>query len=87
MCSVDAYDFMLQHPILINRPVVVTPSGTRLCRPSEIVLNILSKRQKDHLSKKMAIRLLTKRGSGLSHLSTSKYRTPVYAMWASAYRS
>ena len=34
-------DFMLQHPILINRPVVVTPLGTRLCRPSEIVLDIL----------------------------------------------
>ncbi|MEQ4582151.1 MAG: arsenate reductase (glutaredoxin), partial [Pantoea agglomerans] len=30
-------DFMLQHPILINRPVVVSPLGTRLCRPSEIV--------------------------------------------------
>jgi arsenate reductase-like glutaredoxin family protein len=28
-------DFMLQHPILINRPIVVTPLGTRLCRPSE----------------------------------------------------
>ena len=34
-------DFMLQHPILINRPVVVTPIGTRLCRPSEAVLDIL----------------------------------------------
>ena len=33
--------FMLQHPILINRPIVVTPLGTRLCRPSEAVLNIL----------------------------------------------
>jgi len=31
----------LQHPILINRPFVVTPRGTRLCRPSEVVLNIL----------------------------------------------
>ncbi|HGU2750558.1 TPA: glutaredoxin-dependent arsenate reductase [Escherichia coli O103:H2] len=31
-------DFMLQHPILINRPIVVTPLGTRLCRPSEVVL-------------------------------------------------
>lgn len=30
-------DFMLQHPILINRPIVVTPLGTRLCRPSEVV--------------------------------------------------
>ncbi|WP_045836810.1 arsenate reductase (glutaredoxin) [Hyphomicrobium sp. 99] len=34
-------DAMLQHPILINRPIVVTPLGTRLCRPSEAVLDIL----------------------------------------------
>ncbi|CAI3141889.1 Arsenate reductase [Acinetobacter calcoaceticus] len=34
-------DFMSQHPILINRPFVVTSKGTRLCRPSEIVLDIL----------------------------------------------
>jgi arsenate reductase (glutaredoxin) len=34
-------DAMLQHPILINRPIVVTPKGTRLCRPSERVLEIL----------------------------------------------
>jgi arsenate reductase (glutaredoxin) len=34
-------DAMLAHPILINRPFVVTPLGTRLCRPSEIVLDIL----------------------------------------------
>ena len=34
-------DFMLQYPILINRPIVVTPLGTRLCRPSERVLDIL----------------------------------------------
>jgi arsenate reductase len=34
-------DVMLEHPILINRPIVVTPLGTRLCRPSEVVLNIL----------------------------------------------
>lgn len=34
-------DFMVQYPILINRPFVVTPKGTRLCRPSEIVLDIL----------------------------------------------
>lgn len=32
---------MLKHPILINRPFVVTPRGTRLCRPSEVVLEIL----------------------------------------------
>jgi arsenate reductase (glutaredoxin) len=34
-------DLMLKHPILINRPIVVTPLGVRLCRPSETVLNIL----------------------------------------------
>ena len=35
-------DFMVQHPILINRPIVVTERGTRLCRPSEVVLDILA---------------------------------------------
>ncbi|EGT3573289.1 hypothetical protein F6R83_09845 [Citrobacter amalonaticus] len=39
-------DFMLQHPILINRPIVVTPLGTKLCRPSEVVLDILPDAQK-----------------------------------------
>ncbi len=34
-------DAMLKHPILINRPIVVTPRGTVLCRPSEVVLSIL----------------------------------------------
>jgi arsenate reductase (glutaredoxin) len=34
-------DFMLEHPILINRPIVETAKGTRLCRPSEKVLDIL----------------------------------------------
>ena len=34
-------DAMMQHPILINRPIVVTPVGTKLCRPSEAVLDIL----------------------------------------------
>lgn len=34
-------DYMLRYPILINRPIVVTPLSTRLCRPSETVLEIL----------------------------------------------
>ncbi len=34
-------DFIVQHPILMNRPVVITPSGTKLCRPSEEVLELL----------------------------------------------
>ncbi|MDR3390673.1 MAG: arsenate reductase (glutaredoxin) [Sulfuriferula sp.] len=37
----ELIDFMIAHPILINRPIVVTPLGTRLCRPSETVLDIL----------------------------------------------
>jgi arsenate reductase len=37
----ELIDFMLMHPILINRPIVETPKGVRLCRPSEIVLDIL----------------------------------------------
>src|SRR3954452_5261716 len=35
--------FMLTHPILINRPIVVTPNGVRLCRPSEAVLDLLDR--------------------------------------------
>ncbi len=37
----ELIDAMLAHPILINRPIVVTPRGVRLCRPSETVLDIL----------------------------------------------
>ena len=37
----ELIDFMLAHPILINRPIVVTPLGVKLCRPSEDVLEIL----------------------------------------------
>ncbi|WP_298259975.1 arsenate reductase (glutaredoxin) [Bradyrhizobium sp.] len=37
----ELIDFMLAHPILINRPIVVTATGTRLCRPSEAVLDLL----------------------------------------------
>ena len=44
-------DFMLQHPILINRPIVVTPLATRLCRPSEAVLEILPRPQQGAFAK------------------------------------
>lgn len=37
----ELVDQMLAHPILINRPMVVTPKGTRLCRPSEAVIDLL----------------------------------------------
>ena len=39
----ELIDFMLAHPILINRPVVVTAKGVRLCRPSERVLDLLDR--------------------------------------------
>lgn len=43
--------FMLEHPILINRPIVVTPLATRLCRPSETVLDILPSPQRGAFNK------------------------------------
>ena len=53
MTDAQLIDAMLAHPILINRPIVVTPLGTRLCRPSELVLDILPARNKARSPKKM----------------------------------
>ncbi|MGR1197893.1 glutaredoxin-dependent arsenate reductase [Aeromonas hydrophila] len=47
----ELVDAMLAHPILINRPIVVTPLGTKLCRPSELVLDILPSPQEGAFSK------------------------------------
>lgn len=44
-------DAMMAHPILINRPIVVTPLGVRLCRPSEAVLDILPNPQRGAFAK------------------------------------
>ena len=44
-------DAIVAHPILLNRPIVVTPLGTRLCRPSEVVLDILPSPQRGALAK------------------------------------
>lgn len=44
------FDHMLAHPILMNRPIVVTPWGVKLCRPSEMVLDILPLPQRGPLS-------------------------------------
>ncbi len=38
--------FIVQHPILMNRPIVVTPLGAKLCRPSEVVLDLLASAQR-----------------------------------------
>lgn len=46
----ELLDTMIQHPILINRPIVISPKGVRLCRPSEAVLDLLPL-QKDEFRK------------------------------------
>ena len=55
-------DFMLQHPILINRPFVVTELGTRLSRPSELVLEILPLPQKGAFTKEDGEQVLDANG-------------------------
>ena len=57
--------FMLAHPILINRPVVVSPLGTRLCRPSEVVLDILPEPQKSEFTKEDGERVADESGKRL----------------------
>lgn len=47
----ELLDFMVAHPILMNRPIVVTPLGTRLCRPSEAVLDLLTSPQRGAFTK------------------------------------
>ena len=47
----DLLDTMMAHPILINRPIVITPIGVKLCRPSETVLDILAHPKLDAFSK------------------------------------
>ena len=58
-------DFMLQHPILINRPFVVTELGVKLCRPSEVVLDILSAPQRAAFSKEDGEMIIDEAGKRL----------------------
>lgn len=44
-------DAMMAHPVLINRPLVVSPAGVRLCRPSEVVLDLLPEPQRGAFAK------------------------------------
>ena len=60
------FNFMLQHPILINRPVVVTPLGTRLCRPSEMVLDILPEGQKYAFTKEDGEKVIDETGKRIT---------------------
>lgn len=55
-------DFMMAHPILINRPIVVTPRGTKLCRPSEAVLDILADPQRGPFNKEDGEVVITEKG-------------------------
>ena len=55
-------ELMLQHPILINRPIVVTPVGTRLCRPSEVVLEIIPEPQQGAFTKEDGEKVIDEAG-------------------------
>jgi arsenate reductase len=58
-------DAMMEHPILINRPIVVTPWGVKLCRPSEAVLDILPLPQKGLFAKEDGERVIDENGRRL----------------------
>lgn len=60
-------DAMMAHPVLINRPFVVTPRGTRLCRPSELVLDILPTPQQGYFAKEDGEVVINERGQRVSH--------------------
>ncbi|MET3121267.1 arsenate reductase [Oxalobacteraceae bacterium GrIS 2.11] len=60
-------DFMMLHPILINRPIVVTPLGTKLCRPSELVLDILTLPQLKEFSKEDGEQVINAEGHRVSN--------------------
>ena len=47
----DIIDAMMEDPVLINRPIVITSKGTKLCRPSEVVLELLTRPQQGEFSK------------------------------------
>jgi arsenate reductase len=59
----ELIDFMMQHPILINRPIVATPIGTRLCRPSESVLDLLANPQKGPFTKEDGEKVIDQDGN------------------------
>ena len=62
----ELVDAMVAHPILINRPIVVSPLGVRLCRPSEEVLDLLPGRQRGAFSKEDGQRVIDADGKRIS---------------------
>lgn len=61
------FDAMLAHPILINRPFVETPLGVRLCRPSELVLDILPQPQQGAFAKEDGEQVIDANGERVKH--------------------
>jgi arsenate reductase len=59
-------DAMMAHPILINRPIVVTPQGVKLCRPSETVLDILFHPQRSAFAKEDGEAVVNARGDRIA---------------------
>ena len=58
----DLLDFMVAHPILMNRPIVATGLGTKLCRPSEVVLEILPNPQRAAFNKEDGEPVINEKG-------------------------
>ena len=61
----ELLDAMMAHPILINRPIVVTPLGAKLCRPSELVLDLLPEPQRGAFAKEDGQRIVDEQGKRL----------------------
>ncbi|MEO7253057.1 MAG: arsenate reductase (glutaredoxin) [Casimicrobium sp.] len=61
-------DFMMLHPILINRPIVVTALGTRLCRPSEAVIDLLPQAQLRSFTKEDGQAVINEKGCRVVNL-------------------
>jgi arsenate reductase (glutaredoxin) len=59
-------DLMVERPALINRPIVVTPLGARLCRPSEVILDILPAPQRGAFAKEDGEKVVDENGNRLS---------------------
>jgi len=61
----ELLDAMMAHPILINRPIVVTPLGAKLCRPSELVLDLLPEPQRGAFAKEDGEKVVDEHGKRL----------------------
>lgn len=72
----ELIDAMLAHPILINRPIVVTPLGVKLCRPSELVLDILEDRQQGAFTKEDGEQVVDAQGNRVVGAAHAGHQTP-----------